>query len=340
MFFLMDQPSQKEFEHLSSRYEKMDIDSTRSMVRLLRVGSDLLAGFEKLLGTYHLSQGRFLILVIMNRNPDSSITPSALARKVGVTRATMTGLIKSLEKDNLISKVADDLDRRQLFLTLTPKGIRVLESILPDYYAKVANVMSYLSPEEKISLIHILEKVVKGLPFLVQGADQPDTGIKILPYTETWKDQIINHIVNIQQKEFHIPITAEDQPDLHDIPDFYQQGAGNFWVALEDDRVIGTISLKDFGNHQAALRKMFVNKKYRGPSFNTGKLLLNEALSWAGEKGLKAVYLGTTAKFLAAQRFYEKNHFREIDPENLPPAFPRMKVDTKFYVFDVAVQTK
>jgi predicted N-acetyltransferase YhbS len=41
--------------------------------------------------------------------------------------------------------------------------------------------------------------------------------------------------------------------------------------------------------------------------------------------------LGTTAKFLAAHRFYEKNGFREIAQTELPASFPVMTVDTKFY---------
>jgi RimJ/RimL family protein N-acetyltransferase len=43
------------------------------------------------------------------------------------------------------------------------------------------------------------------------------------------------------------------------------------------------------------------------------------------------IYLGTTAEFLAAHRFYEKNGFKEIAKSQLPPAFPIMAVDTKFY---------
>ena len=41
--------------------------------------------------------------------------------------------------------------------------------------------------------------------------------------------------------------------------------------------------------------------------------------------------LGTTDKFLAVHRFYEKNGFRAVPPEDLPPEFPRMAVDTRFY---------
>jgi hypothetical protein len=46
---------------------------------------------------------------------------------------------------------------------------------------------------------------------------------------------------------------------------------------------------------------------------------------------VRDIFLGTTGKFLAAHRFYEKNAFTEIDAAELPPAFPRMAVDTKFY---------
>jgi hypothetical protein len=50
-----------------------------------------------------------------------------------------------------------------------------------------------------------------------------------------------------------------------------------------------------------------------------------------GRRYVAAVYLGTTAKFLAAHRFYEKNSFREIAREALPGCFTVMAVDTKFY---------
>jgi hypothetical protein len=46
---------------------------------------------------------------------------------------------------------------------------------------------------------------------------------------------------------------------------------------------------------------------------------------------VKEVFLGTTEKFLAAHRFYERNGFQQIPATELPPAFPKMAVDTRFY---------
>jgi N-acetylglutamate synthase-like GNAT family acetyltransferase len=138
-------------------------------------------------------------------------------------------------------------------------------------------------------------------------------------------------IVRIQREEFQIPITLEDQPDLQNIPAYYQHGAGNFWVAISEGEVVGTIALLDLGNHQAALRKMFVHASYRGPAQGVSARLLETLLEWARARGVKEVYLGTTEKFLAAHRFYERNGFQQITSLELPLTFPKMAVDTRFY---------
>jgi N-acetylglutamate synthase-like GNAT family acetyltransferase len=47
--------------------------------------------------------------------------------------------------------------------------------------------------------------------------------------------------------------------------------------------------------------------------------------------GMVGIFLGTTDRFLAAHRFYEKAGFVRVDPAQLPPSFPRMVVDSRFY---------
>ncbi len=159
--------------------------------------------------------------------------------------------------------------------------------------------------------------------------------ILIKKFIPLYQENILNLIVNIQQKEFGMSITAEDQPDLCNIKEFYQNGKGNFWVALFNNKVIGTISLLDIGNGQAALRKMFVDKTCRGTKYQAARMLLNELLNWSIVNRLKNIYLGTTPQFLAAHKFYEKNGFIEINKNLLPSNFPIMKVDTKFYKFEL-----
>lgn len=155
--------------------------------------------------------------------------------------------------------------------------------------------------------------------------------IVIQEYTTGYKEAVLAHILAIQQQEFAIPISRADQPDLEDIPGFYQRGNGNFWLALADGQVVGTVGLIDIGAGQGVIRKMFVHKAYRGDK--AAGLLLRALLDWARQHGLDRLLLGTTEQFTAAHRFYEKNGFRPVAKADLPAAFPVMKVDTRFYQY-------
>lgn len=152
----------------------------------------------------------------------------------------------------------------------------------------------------------------------------------VRPFEPRFGSEVLDLVVGIQRGEFGIDITAEQQPDLRAIPAFYQARGGNFWVAVAEERVVGTIALLDIGNHQAALRKMFVHRDHRGAQ-GAASRLLETLLDWAREQRVREIFLGTTAAFRAAHRFYEKNGFVEIDRAALPPAFPIMAVDTRFF---------
>lgn len=142
---------------------------------------------------------------------------------------------------------------------------------------------------------------------------------------------VVNVILPIQQDEFGIAITVEDQPDLLVIGDFYQQGHGDFLVATIAGQVVGTVGMKDIGQGQVALRKMFVAAPWRGRTHGVARQLLAKLIALARDRGVDAIFLGTTSAFLAAHRFYEANGFTRIDPTHLPATFPRMAVDTIFY---------
>jgi len=156
-----------------------------------------------------------------------------------------------------------------------------------------------------------------------------DTPTAIRPFMPGDAEGVATLIVPIQREEFGITITYEEQPDLRDIPAFYQRGAGGFWVAIGPSGVAGTIGLYDIGEGDAALRKMFVAAAHRGDG--TARRLLDHLVGHARQQGLRRIVLGTTDRFLAAHRFYEKNGFSEIAPEDLPASFPRLAVDSKFY---------
>ena len=154
--------------------------------------------------------------------------------------------------------------------------------------------------------------------------------MNIQPIQNEYENEIVDLILNIQQNEFNVPVTLEDQPDLLDIENFYYKPGGIFLGAFIDDKLVGTIALVKFNSEAGAIRKMFVKKEYRGKEFQIAQQLLEQLIAYSKENGIEHLYLGTVLILEAALRFYERNHFVRIEKEALPEQFPLMSADNVF----------
>lgn len=154
--------------------------------------------------------------------------------------------------------------------------------------------------------------------------------LEIISIENQYANAVIDLVLNIQQNEFNINITLEDQPDLLDIKNFYHKDGGNFWGAFIANELVGTIALVKFDEKGAAIRKMFVKKEFRGKEFSIAQKLLETLIGYGTENGIDDLYLGTVSVLEAALRFYERNHFGRIQKEMLPEAFPVMSADNVF----------
>ena len=153
---------------------------------------------------------------------------------------------------------------------------------------------------------------------------------QIIPIENKFSNEVVDLILNIQQKEFNVAITIEDQPDLLNIKNFYYTSGGHFWGAFVNDELVGTIALIKFNDSEAAIRKMFVKKQYRGKEFSIAQKLLDTLLDYCSENEIDDLYLGTITVLEAALRFYERNHFVRIEKASLPDTFPVMSADNVF----------
>jgi N-acetylglutamate synthase-like GNAT family acetyltransferase len=155
--------------------------------------------------------------------------------------------------------------------------------------------------------------------------------IAIKPLTNAESRPLTELVLNIQQIEFKIPITREDQPDLMDIENYYRGSGGDVWGAFAGDRLVGSIAIISIGRQAGAVRKVFVQKEYRGKEWGIANRLLETLIAYCGRAQITDLYLGTLDRLLAAGRFYEKHGFVRIDKAKLPPEFPLMEVDNTFY---------
>jgi len=143
---------------------------------------------------------------------------------------------------------------------------------------------------------------------------------------------VIALVRQILNDEFGIPVLAEQMPDLLDVAGFYQQGGGGFWVAVDrGGEVLACLGLRDLGEAQGALRKMYVRAEHRGPALGLARRLLRTLLASARAAGMREIFLGTTEQFAAACRFHQGQGFAPVLEGELPQNFPRLAPETRFY---------
>ena len=133
MLQLQDLPDTKILTKFADRYPDANIEHVLHFLTLLRVGSDLSDALNSFLAKYDLLQSRWWVLILLMREDDLMSTPSSLAEKAGVSRATMTGLIDGLDKEGLITRLTNVNDRRMLQIKLTVAGQAKLDDVMPEY---------------------------------------------------------------------------------------------------------------------------------------------------------------------------------------------------------------
>ena len=164
---------------------------------------------------------------------------------------------------------------------------------------------------------------------------------EIRPISEAYLDATLSFIVEIRRQELpHLDDSIVEQA-LPDVEVSYRDGSGNFWIALANGNVIGTVGFVDLGNHQACLQKMYVHPNFRG---HGNRATFIECFSSVGRilRQIRDIYLGTYAENRPARRFYEKHGFNGISENNIPTDFPRSGIGRLLLspLFRVAAQAQ
>lgn len=139
-----------------------DVEGIRLCFQTLSLASSIHRDCAAQLSPYGLSEGRFVLLFLLDSMPDG-LAPNILAKQAGVTRATVTGLLDGLEREELIERLADAVDRRALRVRLTRKGKRVAKVVFDQHGRWIASLFGNLSSPERTQLATLLGKVARNL---------------------------------------------------------------------------------------------------------------------------------------------------------------------------------
>jgi DNA-binding MarR family transcriptional regulator len=162
-------PSDRVLHDLSQHYPDVDPSAVQAWVTLLRVAFELHGVSNQHFARYRLSEGRFVVLIMLHTAEGGEMCCSDIAESTGVSRATVTGLLDGLERDGLIRRVDYPEDRRRITIILTANGRHLLDELLPDHLRRIANVMAKLTKSDRKALRTLLEKVRAGVAAVTES---------------------------------------------------------------------------------------------------------------------------------------------------------------------------
>ncbi|OGG26334.1 hypothetical protein A2960_05555 [Candidatus Gottesmanbacteria bacterium RIFCSPLOWO2_01_FULL_39_12b] len=92
-------------------------------------------------------------------------------------------------------------------------------------------------------------------------------------------------------------------------PDKYYKNVGGIFYLLENNgEIIGTIAVKNIGNKKAEIKRLYINKDYRGQGL--GLKLFDRALQFSKDSGFQSAKLDTWVRFKTAFSLYKKRGFK------------------------------
>lgn len=165
MFPLNDHfPGLDAMEIVAKRYKEFDQSAVESYLSMVRLTSRFQSRADAYFQRMDLSQGRFMIMIILLKSGSKGVTPAEMATNISCARATITGLLDTLEASGFIERRADpNGDRRSLTVHLTAAGLAKLDSILPAHYTRISQAMAEFSAEERRQMIQLVNKFTKGI---------------------------------------------------------------------------------------------------------------------------------------------------------------------------------
>ncbi len=161
----------------------VDPVAAAALLTLLLVSRDLAASTEKFFAGFGISDGKWSLLMLLAAAPAKRLRPSELAAKLTVSRATISGLLKGLERDRYVSRVEDRSDGRVDAVRITRSGTALLRKMVPRLARRHAAATAALSTAECATLIALLRKLqipADGEPLSPRaksrGSREPEAG--------------------------------------------------------------------------------------------------------------------------------------------------------------------
>ena len=134
--------------------------SMKTVVRLEKASLKITNLTVNYLSKHNLTFNQFKVLEVLYHLGDLNI--GSITKLTMSTPGNTTVVVKNLKRDEWITSIKDSNDSRASILSITQKGIKIIEKVFPSHANNLKKSLEILSDEEIDTLYDLLDKVYKA----------------------------------------------------------------------------------------------------------------------------------------------------------------------------------
>ena len=134
--------------------------SMKTVVRLEKASLKITNLTVNYLSKHNLTFNQFKVLEVLYHIGDLNI--GSITKLTMSTPGNITVVVKNLNRDGWITSIKDPKDNRASILSITQKGIEIIEQVFPNHASNLTKTLEVLSDEELNTLYDLLNKVYRA----------------------------------------------------------------------------------------------------------------------------------------------------------------------------------
>ncbi|WP_010496718.1 MarR family winged helix-turn-helix transcriptional regulator [Paenibacillus elgii] len=144
--------------------QDVDRKSIRMGLVMLWFSDNILDMMDIDLAPFGITESKLdMLLLLMLHEGRELITPSGIADRLGIRRASVTALLDWLEKRGWVSREQSAKDRRMIHVSITAEGRALVHQVLPTFWSTCASLLGDLDTEERRVFEKILGKLHRSI---------------------------------------------------------------------------------------------------------------------------------------------------------------------------------
>lgn len=170
----------KSIEFLQTFYPQVNLQTLRLIDMLGFVSRSIYHVSEQSVDDAGLSFAQYRVLMHLffaeQMSERAELNPSEISDRQGVSRNTVSSLIRNLEEEGMVERRLDPDDRRRFNISLTDRGRAVIRQHTRTHLEMMDSCFRALGDEEQATLLELLRKLGERVAVVRaegQGCPQP-----------------------------------------------------------------------------------------------------------------------------------------------------------------------